>query len=141
VTTTVRKLTVCVTVLFRSFAEENINPVERDRAAADDCASGYRAPEDIRSGEVPNCEQRSKHRHQNAGARNPERDTSDQAWIEKAAPWLTLFRVGQIFFSVFGLSNGQGTSISGGVLNSISLCDLCALCVSVVSGCRAFIHH
>jgi hypothetical protein len=32
-------------------------------------------------------------------------------------------------------------SAVGGVFNSISLCDLCALSVSVVSGCRVFIYH
>jgi hypothetical protein len=31
--------------------------------------------------------------------------------------------------------------VSGSVLNSISLCCLCALCDSVVSGCRTFIHY
>ena len=81
----VRKLTVCGTALFQGIAEEDINPVEGDGTAADDCAGGYRAPQNVGAGEVPNCEQRRKHSHQDAETRNPEGEASDQARIQKAA--------------------------------------------------------
>ena len=71
--------------LIRGVAEENVDPVKRDCAAADDRTGCDSAPEDIGSGKFPNRKQRSKHRHQNADARNPEGDTSYQAWIQKAA--------------------------------------------------------
>ena len=69
--------------LIQGVAEENVDPVEGDCAATDDCTGCDGAPEDVGSGKFPDRKQRCEHRHQNAGARNPERDGSYQAWIQK----------------------------------------------------------
>jgi len=66
-----RKPSLLYTLLGR-FSEENIDPVEGDRANADDCARGNSAPQDIAAGKIPDRQQGSKYSDQNAGARNPE---------------------------------------------------------------------
>ena len=67
--------------LFRGLAEENVDPIKRDRAAADHRTGCNCAPEDVGSRELPNGEQRSKHRHQDASAGDPEGNTSDETGI------------------------------------------------------------
>lgn len=77
-----RKLTVCVRKdLFRGSAEENIDPIERHGAAAYYRTSRHCPPQDVSSRKLPDCEQRSKDRHQDAKAGYPEGNTSHQTWI------------------------------------------------------------
>ncbi len=83
--------------LVRGFAEESINPVERDGAAADDCTRGYRAPEDIGAGKFPDGEERREDGHEYAQAGYPEGDTSDHGWIQKPALLAGCLRVLHIF--------------------------------------------
>lgn len=79
--------------LFRGSAEEHIDPVEGHGAAPDDRTSRDRAPENVSPGKLPNRQQRSKNRHQDARARYPERNTSDHGRVQKATSWLALLRV------------------------------------------------
>ena len=58
--------------LFHGLTEEYVDPVKRHRAAANDGAGGNRAPKDVGSCKLPDCEQRGEHRDQNAEARYPE---------------------------------------------------------------------
>ena len=72
-------------VLIVGAAEEDVGPIEGDGAATDDEACGDGAPENVRAGKLPDCEQRRDHGDQDASARYPERDTSDEARIQITA--------------------------------------------------------
>ncbi|MFN2514623.1 MAG: hypothetical protein ABR556_00275 [Pyrinomonadaceae bacterium] len=78
--------------LFGSSAEEHVNPVESYRAAANNRAGRYCAPEYVGARKLPNCEERRKNRHEDARAGYPERNTSDHAGVKEATSWLALLR-------------------------------------------------
>jgi len=71
--------------LFGRSIEDGVDYVEGDHAATDHRAGRDGAPEHISPGKIPNCEQASHHRYQNAGARSPEGYLRDYARIEKAS--------------------------------------------------------
>lgn len=66
------------------FAEQNVHPIKRDGAAADDGARRNGAPENICTREPPDRQQGSEHGHQNARTRDPERKASDFRRIQVA---------------------------------------------------------
>jgi hypothetical protein len=72
-------------------SKQNVDPVERDRPAADYEASRDRSPQNIRPGKLPNREQRSQYRYQDARTRYPKRHASDETRIQKATPGSALF--------------------------------------------------
>jgi hypothetical protein len=75
------------------FTKQHINPVKRYRSTSDYGAGGDRPPQDVGSRKLPDREQRCKHRHENAGACNPERNASDARWVQVASPLLLLLAV------------------------------------------------
>ena len=54
-------------------------------------ASSDRAPQNIAPRKLPNREQASNYRHQNAGARRPERDSPDHVGIQETPSNLATF--------------------------------------------------
>ena len=71
--------------LICAFVEEDIDYVESHRPATNHNASRHRAPERIGSGELPDRQQRSNHRYQNAGTCRPKRNRSDSVRIQVAS--------------------------------------------------------
>lgn len=55
-----------MSVLLRGFAEEDVDPVEGDCAAADHQASSNRAPENVGSRKLPDRQQGGQDGYQNA---------------------------------------------------------------------------
>ena len=78
--------------LFGRSIEDGVDYVEGDHAATDHRAGRDGAPEHISPGKIPNCEQASHHRYQNAGARSPEGYLRDYARIEKASLHLQVYQ-------------------------------------------------
>ena len=66
---------------FSRSIEDAVDDIERYHATADDRASGHRSPQDIGSRKVPDGQQASNHRHQDAGTRRPERNPGDDPGI------------------------------------------------------------
>ena len=84
------RIPTCLTVGFLPFSvrgpiEDGVNYVEGNHSRADDGAGGHSAPKDVRPGEIPDCQQASDNRHQDAAARGPEGDLSNYTWIEEAS--------------------------------------------------------
>src|SRR5216684_3585972 len=68
---------------FRGSIEDGVNYVEGNHSRADYCAGCHSAPKDVSAREVPDCEQASDDCHQDAGARSPEGNLRDYAWVEE----------------------------------------------------------
>jgi hypothetical protein len=68
------------------FVEEYVDYVESYRSATDNNAGSHGSPENVSSGELPNGEERSNNRYQDAGAGRPERDRAYGVRIEIASP-------------------------------------------------------
>jgi len=78
--------------LFDRPVEDRVDYIKSDHAAADDCAGGDGAPQHVRAGELPNCQQARNDGDQDAGARRPERNLRDDARVEEASfHWLRQF--------------------------------------------------
>ena len=71
--------------LFHRPIEDRIDYIESDHAAADDGAGRDGAPQHVRAGELPDCQQARDDGDQDAAARRPERNLCDDAWIEEAS--------------------------------------------------------
>ncbi len=80
-----------VSALLRAAVEDGVDDVEGDHAGSDHCASGDRAPKNIAPGKLPNREQASNYRHQDASARRPERNRPDHIGIQEAPSNLVPF--------------------------------------------------
>lgn len=63
--------------LFGRSVEDGVDYIEGDHASADHCAGCHRAPEHVGTGKVPDGQQAGDHRHEDAGARSPERNLGD----------------------------------------------------------------
>jgi len=70
---------------FNGSIEDGIDYIERDHAGADNRAGGYGSPQNIRSGEIPDGQQRGDYRNHDAGARDPKCQFGHDPWVEEAS--------------------------------------------------------
>ena len=89
--TSAPSLTVGFLPLLRAAVEDGVDNVEGNHAASDHCTSSDSAPKNIAPGKLPNREQTSNYRYQDASARRPERNRPDHIGIQEAPSDLAPF--------------------------------------------------
>ena len=89
--TSAPSLTVGFLPLLRAAIEDGVDNVEGDHAASNHCASSDSAPKNVAPGKLPNREQASNYRHQDARARGPERNRPDHIGIQETPSYLAPF--------------------------------------------------
>jgi len=80
-----RFLTVGLLTLFDRSIEDGIDYIECDHAGAHNRAGGYGSPQHVRSGEIPDGEQRGNYGNHNAGAGDPKSQLGHDPWIEESS--------------------------------------------------------
>ena len=78
-------LTVGLLTLFDRSIEDGVDYIERDHPGAHNRAGGYGSPQHVRSGEIPDGQQRSNYCNHDAGTRDPKGQLSHDPWIEEAS--------------------------------------------------------
>ena len=78
-------LTVGLLTLFDRSIEDGIDYLECDHASAHNRAGGYGSPQHVRSGEIPDGQQRGNYGNHDAGARDPKSQFGHDPWVEKAS--------------------------------------------------------
>src|SRR5438874_663403 len=78
-------LTVGLLTLFDWSIEDTVDYIECDHAGAHDRAGSHGSPQHVRSGEIPDGEQRSNYGNHNASAGDPKSQLGHDPWVEKSS--------------------------------------------------------